>query len=388
MNRSTSPVMPFDFQSSPQANGTTTAGEAGYSVGCVTTLVEPSPLPADMPTPTFQWFFGPNGSDSLPSGLTPPATITDNDTNIISYISILDFPQLSQRLHAGMYTCRIGAGRLSSTVTVDINGRLLVLWPRCSVFKQCNVAIIFLPPPDPVISIAINPNLNTSQIAGQTGTTLTCSVTGADNLNPTISYQWTKDDEANDGSETLTLSPLRLSHAGVYTCSVSVGSTFLNNTIQASANNNEIVIIESELYSLLWLALIVLNPCACIYTPFCAVTNPQSITVTSSQGGAVLSGTNVIVTCTVELGPSVMSESDRSLITVEAWLFKDGNELIQTSNETDGSTYTFRFMVSSFSESDEGDYNCSAIVIPLPTSSYLTGMGQGESDPFPIIVAG
>ena len=138
MNRSISPVMPFDLhdQSSPQANGTTTAGEVGYSVGCATILVEPSPLPAAMPTPTFQWFFGPNGSDSLPSGLTPPTTFTVNDTNIISYMSMLEFPQLSQRLHAGMYTCRIGAGRLSNTVTVDINGRCLVLWLRCSVFKQ------------------------------------------------------------------------------------------------------------------------------------------------------------------------------------------------------------------------------------------------------------
>ena len=108
---------------------------------------------------------------------------------------------------------------------------------------------MFIVFPAPTISAMVNPNLNTPLKAGKTGTTLTCDVSGASNLSPTITYQWTKDSItiASVRSETLTLSPLRLSHAGVYTCSVNVGTTFLNNDIQASANNSEIVMIESEL---------------------------------------------------------------------------------------------------------------------------------------------
>ena len=92
----------------------------------------------------------------------------------------------------------------------------------------------------------VNPNLNTPLMVGQTGTTLTCDICGASNLQPMITYQWTKDGEANVRSETLTLSPLQLSHAGVYTCSVNVSSIYLNNVIQASARNNQTVRIQSK----------------------------------------------------------------------------------------------------------------------------------------------
>ena len=71
---------------------------------------------------------------------------------------------------------------------------------------------------------------------GQNGYTLICSVCGAENFNPTITYQWTK----NNGTETqiqvgddptLSFSPLRLSDAGRYTCQATVSSPQLNNSI-------------------------------------------------------------------------------------------------------------------------------------------------------------
>ena len=87
---------------------------------------------------------------------------------------------------------------------------------------------------------------------GQTGNTLTCDVSGADNLNPTITYQWTRNDGSTQtpvgtNSNTLTLSPLRLSDAGDYNCSVTVSSNFLNNNIITSSNNTQSVMIQSEL---------------------------------------------------------------------------------------------------------------------------------------------
>ena len=110
------------------SSGSSTAGETGYSLTCTTLLVTPVPLPSDVPTPTFQWFFGPNGNDSLPSGVTPPMATSNmsNPNGTYTYTSTLHFPRLSQRLHTGMYTCRIGAGRLASSTTGTVRGEFLM----------------------------------------------------------------------------------------------------------------------------------------------------------------------------------------------------------------------------------------------------------------------
>ena len=113
----------------PQSFGSTTAGEIGHSLVCSTFFTEPFPLPTDLPipTPTFQWFFGPNGNSSLPSGVTPSMTtsLMSNNPDGIFYTSTLQFPRLSQHLHTGMYTCRIGPGRLASNTIVTVDGRIL-----------------------------------------------------------------------------------------------------------------------------------------------------------------------------------------------------------------------------------------------------------------------
>ena len=96
--------------------GNNTAGD-NYSLTCSTTLIT-NPLPTDVPSPTFQWFYDPNGNAPLPSGVTPRATILGiNNT----YSSTLQFSQLSQ-YHAGMYTCQLGARRLAANKTVFVNG--------------------------------------------------------------------------------------------------------------------------------------------------------------------------------------------------------------------------------------------------------------------------
>ena len=102
-----------------------TAGET-YSLNCSAILYPGNrnpPLPdPNIPSPTFDWFFGPNGSAPLPSDLTPTATILNHGT----YISILQFPQLSQS-HAGNYTCRLGVGSLVNSAIVTVNGILQYL---------------------------------------------------------------------------------------------------------------------------------------------------------------------------------------------------------------------------------------------------------------------
>ena len=107
-----------------QLSGSATPGETGYSLMCSTILVNPVPLPCNVPLPTFQWLFGPHGNayGSLPSGVTPTATTSCTNSTGITYTSTLHFPRLNQHLHTGNYTCRIGAGRLANTFTIAVNG--------------------------------------------------------------------------------------------------------------------------------------------------------------------------------------------------------------------------------------------------------------------------
>ena len=114
----------LDFNDPPitisPSGSTGTAGEAD-SLMCSTTLNPDSvPLPSDVPSSTFEWFFGPNNG-SLPSGVTSPETTFDNGN---TYTSTLQFSQLSES-HAGMYTCRLGPGRLANSAMVTVNRKLM-----------------------------------------------------------------------------------------------------------------------------------------------------------------------------------------------------------------------------------------------------------------------
>ena len=64
-------------------------------------------------------------------------------------------------------------------------------------------------------------------VAGQ-GYALICSLSGVENLNPIITYQWIKNNgtqiQVGTNSNTISFSPLRLSDAGQYTCQVTVDS--------------------------------------------------------------------------------------------------------------------------------------------------------------------
>ena len=101
------------------SSGSNTAG-AVYSLTCSSTLrFDSAPLPVNVPAPTFEWSFGPSGSDPLPSGVTDMGTTGDT-----TFTSRLQFSPLSQS-HIGNYTCRLGAGRLvSSAAIVTVNGTI------------------------------------------------------------------------------------------------------------------------------------------------------------------------------------------------------------------------------------------------------------------------
>ena len=212
---------------------------------------------------------------------------------------------------------------------------------------------------------------------GQPGYTLTCSVTGAENLSPTITYQWTRDigttqTQVETNSNTLSFSPLSLSDAGRYTCDVTVSSPYLNSDIMAASvpGNSPSVTFQSKLIAYAYTSSDSIYPLwLCTYT----VPNP-SFSVTSNPPTPVLDGTNVTVTCTVEMGEGV-SQSDLSLLMVDAQLSRDGTPLDRTGPVISGTTFTYTFQVYLFSSNDSGIFNCTATVRPQQTSTYLTGVG-------------
>ena len=91
--------------------GSSIAGE-NSSLVCSATIA----TQIDTPTPTFQWFYGPN-NNSLPYGVTASAT-----NNGSTYITTLYFAPLNES-HAGMYTCRLGGNtRLAAHTRVIVQG--------------------------------------------------------------------------------------------------------------------------------------------------------------------------------------------------------------------------------------------------------------------------
>ena len=82
---------------------------------------------------------------------------------------------------------------------------------------------------------------------------LTCDVSGEETLSSTLAYQWTRDNgttqaQVGKNSRILSFSPLSLSDAGRYTCSVNVSSPYLNSNIVAatSGTNSQTIVFQSE----------------------------------------------------------------------------------------------------------------------------------------------
>ena len=92
-----------------------------------------------------------------------------------------------------------------------------------------------------------------------------------------------------------------------------------------------------------------------------------------------MDGTDVTVTCTVEMAQGVV-DSDLSLLMVDAQLSRDDTPLTLTDPTVTGTTFTYTIQLDSFGRDNSGNYTCSATVIRVQSSStYLTGSGQATT---------
>ena len=78
--------------------------------------------------------------------------------------------------------------------------------------------------------------------------TLTCRVNGA--TGTFTSYQWRKDGQtlSAENDQSLSLSPLTLSHAGQYTCAVRVDSRFYNNSTTVAIKSMHCMLTKLSLH--------------------------------------------------------------------------------------------------------------------------------------------
>ena len=80
---------------------------------------------------------------------------------------------------------------------------------------------------------------------------LTCGITGAENLSPNITYQWTKDSgqgenriQVGTNFNSTSFSPLQLSDARQYTCHIIVQSPYIYKEMVVTVSQN--VTLESK----------------------------------------------------------------------------------------------------------------------------------------------
>ena len=100
----------------------------------------------------------------------------------------------------------------------------------------------------------------------------------------------------------------------------------------------------------------------------------------------VTNGSNVTLTCFVQMGENVTSAHLESLMMVNASIIKpDGTVLVLSNPKIEGTAYKLTTRIISFGDDDVGNYTCNATVRPLP-AVYLTGMGQLVSSPYEIVI--
>ena len=99
-------------------------------------------------------------------------------------------------------------------------------------------------------------------------------------------------------------------------------------------------------------------------------------------------GSDVTLTCSVQMGENVLPAHLESLMMVNASITKPDRTVLVLSNpEIEGTAYKLTTLIKSFDDNDVGNYTCNATIKPLSSAIYLTGMGQLVSSPFEIVIS-
>ena len=98
-------------------------------------------------------------------------------------------------------------------------------------------------------------------------------------------------------------------------------------------------------------------------------------------------GSDVTLTCSVQMGENMPSSHLESFLMVNASITKpDGTVLVLSNPEIEGTAYKLTTRIISFDDDDVGNYTCNATVRRSSSAIYLTGMGQLVSSPLEIVI--
>ena len=102
---------------------------------------------------------------------------------------------------------------------------------------------------------------------------------------------------------------------------------------------------------------------------------PPTVTITAVTNQVVIAGSNLTLTCNIQLDPSV----DCTVMVNSTWTAPGGATLSGSNPSWTGSSYQSTLMLTSLGTGNAGTYICGASVTPTNTQ-YITGlMGRNAS---------
>ena len=185
---------------------------------------------------------------------------------------------------------------------------------------------------------------------------LNCMISGAESLNPILTYQWIKNNvtgrmQVGFNISTLSFSSLRLSDAGQYSCQVTVSSRYLHGVLNVTSAPFDVHIQGkfTFLHTLLDNSII-LN-----------IVPQPIVRLVSDTPNPIRSGSSPILTCAVELSPAV----DVPVTISTVWTGPDSSILMSAAPSSvmkSFTHYTSEAKLNYIDSTDSGNYNCTVSV--------------------------
>ena len=222
---------------------------------------------------------------------------------------------------------------------------------------------------------------------GQNSYSLTCSVSVSENLNPSVTYQWTKKNSIQMGqlvfgnSSSLSFSRLQPSDAGQYSCNVAVLSAYLSSVVYAS-KSFEVTII-SMFQNIINEHGPILGHYNFAYNNYdiiqCHAVPEPAVSIHSDSLNPILSGSSPTLTCSVEMKSTVNVPVAVSM----EWTGPDGTAIMPIARPEmiSFTLYSSSIIPDSVELADSGEYTCAAKIENEPEMSTSTNITIGNFKP-------